>query len=51
MKEVLNDPKEACFIWVMADSSSYLNMKLAPLLIRYYHPEKHIMVKASELVS
>lgn len=50
-KQVLNDMKWACFSSVMTDSSNYLNLRLVPLLIRCYHTEEGVIVKAFNLVS
>jgi hypothetical protein len=41
--------KWACFSSVMTDSSNYLNLRLVPL-IRYYHTEEGVIVKAFKFV-
>jgi hypothetical protein len=43
--------KEACFFFVLIDSSNQLNEKLVPLIIRYFHTEKVMMVMLLELVN
>jgi hypothetical protein len=43
-KHILQELKEDCFISVLIDSSNHLNEKLVPLIVRYFHAEKGVMV-------
>jgi hypothetical protein len=50
-KQVLQELKEARFISVLIDSSNHLEEKLVPLIVRYFHARKVVMVRMLELVN
>jgi hypothetical protein len=41
----------AHFISLSIDSSNHLDEKIVPLIVRYFHTEKDVMVKGLELVN
>lgn len=51
MEQIMKELKEAQFISVMVDSSSHANFKLVPLMVRFYHPDKGIVVRVLEIVN
>jgi hypothetical protein len=50
-KQILQKLKEVHFISVLVDSSNHLAEKLVPLVVRYLHAEKGVIVKMLELVN
>jgi hypothetical protein len=48
-KQDLQKLKQAHFISVLIDTSNHLDKKLVPLIVRYFHAEKGVMVKVLEL--
>jgi hypothetical protein len=50
-KQILQELKEAHFISVLIESSNHLDKKLVPLIVRYFHAEKDVMVKVLELIN
>jgi len=49
LREVLNDLREAKYVSVMVDSSNHSNLKLVPVLVRYFAPTRGIQVKVQNL--
>jgi transcription initiation factor IIE alpha subunit len=50
-KQILQELKEDRFISVLIDSSNHLDETLVPLIVRYFHTEKGVMVEVLELVN
>ena len=42
---------EVKFIAVMVDSSNHINLKIVPVLVRYYLPEKEVQIKVLEVTN
>ena len=48
LRQVLNDLREAKYVSVIADSSNHSNLKIVPVLVRYFAPTRGIQVKVIE---
>ena len=48
LREVLDDLREAKYVSVIVDSSNHSNLKLVPVLVRYFAPTRGIQVKVTE---
>lgn len=51
VEQIMKELKEAQFISVMIDSSSHTDLKLVPVMVRFYHPGKGIVVRLLEMVN
>jgi CTP-dependent riboflavin kinase len=48
LREVLNDLREAKYVSVMVDWSNHSNLKVVPVLVRYFAPTRGIQVNVIE---
>jgi hypothetical protein len=48
MQQIFEELGSMKYLTVMLDTSKHRNMKLVPVLIRYFTPEKRVQTKVSE---
>jgi hypothetical protein len=51
MEQVLEELKNTKFATLMVDTSNHKNLKLVPILIRYFNPQEGVQIKVLEFTN
>lgn len=51
IQQMLDELKSIKFLIIMVDTSNHKNLKLVPILIRYFNPQEGVKIKVLEFMN